>query len=51
MVHFNIVTGNLIVVIAHLSISQAAIKAFANKLGLGIFNGNNITIQKGQPSN
>ena len=25
---------------------QAAIKAFANKLGLGIFNGNNITIQK-----
>lgn len=26
--------------------AQAAIKAFANKLGLGIFNGNNITIQK-----
>ena len=26
--------------------AQAAIKSFANKLGLGIFNGNNITIQK-----
>ena len=26
--------------------AQAAITAFANKLGLGIFNGNNITIQK-----